>query len=174
MRRTLSVIGGAVLAVVLSQFPEYAQQYTQRLGGAVDELRIITEEFDHAATEAGLTRTQALARYEATGDTFIEGRGLSADRTFARYADLKERLERIRGATGWERAALLPDYLDTDIGARALENFQPAVPVTAEGLAYGGVGFLLGYGFISALVRLLLMPFRRHTYWRDPRLRDGI
>ena len=56
MRRTVAIVGGAALAVVLSQFPEYAQQYTQRLGGAVDELRRQTQSFDQDAAEGGLTR----------------------------------------------------------------------------------------------------------------------
>ena len=51
MRRMLATIGGLGLAVTMSQFPEYAQQYTQRLGGAVDELRVVTEDFDRAENE---------------------------------------------------------------------------------------------------------------------------
>ena len=62
MRRTLGIVGGLALGLCLSQFPEYAQQYTQRLGGAVDELRIITSEFEVAAREAGLTLEQAIWR----------------------------------------------------------------------------------------------------------------
>ena len=63
MRRTLGILGGLALGLCLSQFPEYAQQYTQRLGGAVDELHIITTEFEVAAKEAGLTLEQAIDRY---------------------------------------------------------------------------------------------------------------
>jgi len=161
MRRTLGVIGGLGLGLVLSQLPEYAQQYTQRLGGAVDELRIITAEFDAAATAAGMTRETALGRYAAASDDFLQGRGVSMQRTFARYEELSATLERIRGADAVQRLTLLPQYMDTEIGARALENFQPAVPVTVEGLAYGGGGFLLGYLVTSGLVRFLMLPFRR-------------
>lgn len=161
MRRSLSFVGGLALALVLSQFPEYAQQYTQRLGGAVEELRIITTEFDAAAAEAGLSREAALNRYAVAGDGFIEGRGRSMGRTFARYAELSARLERIRGADAIERFTLLPEYIDSEIGARALESYQPAVPVTAEGFAYAGGGFLAGYLLVSALLRLLMLPFRR-------------
>ena len=161
MRRTLGVIGGLGLGLVLSQFPEYAQQYTQRLGGAVDELRIITAEFDAAATAAGMTRETALGRYAAASDDFLQGRGVSMQRTFERYEELSATLERIRGADAVQRLTLLPQYMDTEIGARALENFQPAVPVTVEGLAYGGGGFLLGYLVTSGLVRFLMLPFRR-------------
>lgn len=161
MRRTVSVIGGLALGVVLSQFPEYAQQYAQRLGGAVDELRIITEEFDAAANAAGMTRETALGRYTAASDDFLRGRGESMSHTFERYAELSATQQRLRGADAWERFTLLPEYMDTEIGARALEDFQPAVPVTPEGIAYGGGGFLVGYLVTSGLVRFLMLPFRR-------------
>jgi hypothetical protein len=161
MRRTLGIIGGLVLGTALSQFPEYAQQYTQRLGGAVDELRIITTEFDAAAAAAGLTRDAAIARYTAAGDSFIEGRGQSMARTFARYDELSAMLARIRGADAVARVTLLPQFMDSEIGARALDDFKPAIPVTPEGLAYGGAGFLVGYLATSGVVRFLLLPFRR-------------
>ena len=161
MRRTLSVIGGIGLGVVLSQFPEYAQQYTQRLGGAVDELRIITAEFDSAAAAAGLTRDQAIGRYTATQDNFVAGRGQSMAYTFNRYELLSATLAEIEGQNAWERFQSLPRYFDTDIGGRTLDNFQPAVPVTMEGFAYAGAGFLIGYLLTSGLVRFAMLPFRR-------------
>jgi hypothetical protein len=163
LRRSLSIIGGLVLATLVSQFPEYAQQYEQRLGGAVDELRVIVNEFEMSATNFGLTREQALARYAATGDDFIRGRGTTMAQIIARYEMLSATLGEIQGATGWERFAHLPRYLDTDIGARALENFRPAVPVTVEGAAYAIAGFMFGYLIVSGLVRFLLLPFRRRA-----------
>lgn len=167
MRRTLSIVGGLALGLMLSQFPEYAQQYTQRLGGAVDELRIIAAEFDSAATAAGLTREAALTRYSAAGDDFIAGRGMSMAETFRRYDALSVALVEITGATGWERFTLLPKFLDTDIGQRTMQNFQPGVPVTMEGFAYAGGGFLIGYLVTSGLVRFLALPFRRRRRWED-------
>ena len=161
MRRTLSVIGGLGLGVMLSQFPEYAQQYTQRLGGAVDELRIITAEFDTAATAAGLSREQAIDRYTATPDMFVAGRGRSMANTFNRYELLNATLMEIEGQSAWERFQSLPRYFDTEIGGRALDNFKPAVPVTIEGFAYAGAGFLIGYLLTSGLVRFAALPFRR-------------
>ncbi|WP_082460744.1 DUF2937 family protein [Devosia sp. Leaf64] len=161
MRRMLAGVGGVGLAVMLSQFPEYAQQYTQRLGGAVDELRIMTEDFDRSAGEAGLDRVGALSRYQSSTDTFLADRGRSMERTFGRYAELNATLQRIAGADPLERLRNLPAYLDTDIGRRTLENYKPAMPVTAEGLLYAGTGFALGYIILSALIRFCSLPFRR-------------
>ena len=161
MRRIVAGTGGLVLALALSQFPEYAQQYTQRLGGAVDELRIVTEKFDRDATQAGLDRQQALTRFEASTDTFLAGRGLSEAANFARYEQLSATLARVQNADAVERFQLLPAYFDTDIGRRTLENYQPAVPVTMEGILYAGGGLLVGYLLMSGLWRFFAMPFKK-------------
>ena len=160
MRRIIAGIGGVALATALSQFPEYAQQYTQRLGGAVDELRVITEDFDRAAAVGGLDRPAALARYNASNDEFLAGRGTSMTATFQRYDELNTTLTRIQGAGPVERFQSLPAYLDTDIGQRTLENYRPAVPVTMEGILYAGGGFILGYLLLSGLWRFGAMPFK--------------
>lgn len=169
LRRLIAGAGGIGLAIVLSQFPEYAQQYTQRLGGAVDELRVITEEFDRAAEAGGLDRTAALARYNASNDDFLAGRGTSMTATFQRYDMLNQTLTQIQGAGPVERLQSLPAYLDTDIGRRTLENYRPAMPVTVEGVLYAGLGFILGYLVISALVRFCALPFRRRDRIRVSR-----
>ena len=164
MRRMIAGVGGLGLALVLSQFPEYAQQYTQRLGGAVDDLRVITEDFDRAAAEGGLDRATALGRYEASNDDFLAGRGSSMTATFQRYDQLSTTLARIQNADAIERLQSLPAYLDTDIGRRTLESYKPAVPVTMEGILYAGGGFILGYLVLSGLWRFLALPFRRRRY----------
>lgn len=161
MRRIIAGVGGLGLAIALSQFPEYAQQYTQRLGGAVDELRVITEDFDRAAAEGGLDRAAALGRYEASNDDFLSGRGGSMTATFSRYEQLSATLARIQNAGAIERFQSLPAYLDTDIGRRTLESYKPAIPVTMEGILYAGGGFILGYLILSGLWRFLAMPFRK-------------
>jgi len=160
MRRSLGLLGGIVLAVVLSQFPEYAQQYTQRLGGAVDELKTITTEFDAAATAAGLSHDQAIARYESSPDTFVAGRGASMATAFARYQSLSATLTEIRSAEAWDRFRNLPSYFDSDVGRRTLDDFKPAVPVTQEGFLYAAFGLVLGYIVTSALYSLVMLPFR--------------
>ncbi|KKC38289.1 hypothetical protein WH87_09995 [Devosia epidermidihirudinis] len=164
MRRLIAGIGGLGLAVTLSQFPEYAQQYTQRLGGAVDELRVIIDDFDRAALAGGLDRTSALQRYQVSNDEFLAGRGVSMAATFQRYDYLQATLLRIEGASPIERFQELPAYLDTDIGQRTLENYKPAVPVTMEGILYAGGGFIVGFLVFSAIWRFLALPFRRKRY----------
>ena len=47
--RALTLAGGLTGAAVSSQFPEFSQQYTQRLGGAVDALAVVVADFDAMA-----------------------------------------------------------------------------------------------------------------------------
>jgi len=44
------------LALAGSQIPEFAQQYRQRLGGAIDELNRMIAQFDSEAAGQSLTR----------------------------------------------------------------------------------------------------------------------
>ena len=163
MRRALSILGGLVLGFGFAQFPEYAQQYEQRLGGAVDELRIIVDDFDRGAASFGLSRDDALLRYAASPDEFLQDRGLSMRMTIARYERLSADLMQLQSAGAIERAQLLPRYLDSDVGARALENFQPGVPATGEALAWGLMGMLIGYVVLYPFFGFLTLPFR----WRN-------
>lgn len=160
LRRLVAGAGGIGLAVVLSQFPEYAQQYTQRLGGAVDELRVITSDFDRAAQEGGLDRAQALQRYNASNDDFLAGRGTSMTATFQRYETLSRTLAEIEGAGPIQRLQSLPAYLDSDIGRRTLDAYRPAMPVTVEGILYAGAGFIIGYLVLSGIVRFGALPLK--------------
>jgi len=157
MRQALSVIGGVGLGLALSQFPEFSQQYEQRLGGAVDELRVIVTDFDANAAREGLDRVQALARYQVNPDTFIVGRGADMSATIERYERLSQHLALVQNAGPLEKLTGMAEYYDSRIAARAFENYEPAVPVTAEGIVFAGTGILGGYG----LVYLLSSLFRR-------------
>ncbi len=70
--RALTLAGGVAGAAVTSQFPEYSQQYLQRLGGAVDALHEVVADFDASAQAVGLSRSDALA--QMTGTAFMERR----------------------------------------------------------------------------------------------------
>ena len=166
MRRTLGIVGGLALGLAFSQFPEYAQQYEQRLGGAVDELRIIVADLDRDAEKFGLTREEAIQRYEVSPDTFLVARGVSMERTLARYEYLSKTLADLQSAGPIERLQHLPDYLDSEIGARAWQAYKPAVPVTPEGIMWGLGGLLLGYIALYPILGFLTLPFR----WRNGKL----
>ncbi len=135
------------------------------MGGAVDELRIIVDDFDRGAASFGLTREQALLRYSISPDEFINDRGLSMRMTLARYERLRRDLADLQQANALQRVQLLPRYLDSDVGARALENFEPGVPATGEALAWGLAGTVVGYVLLYPFLGFVTLPLR----WRRGR-----
>ncbi|MFV0490927.1 MAG: DUF2937 family protein [Pseudorhodobacter sp.] len=161
MLRGLAIAGGIAGALCLSQFPEFSQQYLQRLGGQVDALRLIVADFDRSAAGNGLTREEALA--EMTGNTFLEDRRADLSRTFARYGRAQADLADLREATPLQRLTMPQKLGDSEALAATWADFRPALPMTADGAIAAGIGFLSGWGASAALLGLLAWPFRRRA-----------
>ncbi len=144
---------GGLGAVGASQAPEFAQQYAQRLGGAVDELRTIVQNFDQDALKAGLARESGIQRLEASPDTFVVKRGTSIRETIRRYETLQGQQVAMQAPDVLSRVgAMVKDY-DPAIASQAMKAFKPALPLTLEGGFFGLLGFLAGslVGGITAL-----------------------
>lgn len=161
MIRALILAGGVAGAAGLSQFPEYSQQYNQRLAGAVDELARVVADFDASATAAGLSREAALA--QMTGTRFLEQRRADMARTFGRHARLSADLAVLRGAGPFTRAWHATRLTDPQIAARAWGDFRPALPLDLAGLVFAGLGLVLGSGLAAGGIGLLRWPFRRRA-----------
>ena len=57
--KVLALAGGVAGAAGLSQYPEFSQQYIQRLAGQVDALTVVVADFDRSALANGLSRAAA-------------------------------------------------------------------------------------------------------------------
>ena len=153
------LVGALTGAAALSQYPAFTQQYIQRLGGTVDALEEVVQDFDNSALDAGLTRGEALA--EMAGTPFLEARAADMRHTFARHVILTDQLARLRNATPMERIWMAPSLRDTDTLKATWADYAPAVPVTFAGAATGGVGFLGGWAAIAVVFAMLKNLFRR-------------
>lgn len=153
------VVGALGGAVGLSQFPEFSQQYLQRLAGQVDALTVVVQDFDATANRNALKREDALSQMQGT--PFLVERQQDLRRTFLRHARLSDNLIALRAAGPLERM-LMPQRLgDLETLEATWADYRPAVPVTLEGLAAGGIGFLAGGTALSGLLSMLLWPLRR-------------
>ncbi|MEE7476960.1 hypothetical protein MHIMP23_11645 [Methylobacterium hispanicum] len=81
--RTLGLALGLLGGGVAAQAPEFAQQYAQRLGGAVDELRREVASLDADARATGNTRDGAVDRMRGNPDELVARRGAAAGATVA-------------------------------------------------------------------------------------------
>lgn len=138
----------AVLAgLCASQLPEFAQQYRQRLGGAIDELSRIVADFDREAASHGLARDTALARLKTNADPLAAGRAVAVAETAARLDRLSWQRDAMTRATPLRGLAVALTELDPTVARGAMQDYEPALPLTTEGLLAALVGFLAFYGF---------------------------
>jgi len=148
----VNTVGGILCGCALSQFPEYSQQYVQRMGGALDELATVVQDFDSSAKSAGYNRDEALA--VMTGSEFLESRQDDMRRTFDRFDILFDDYARLKDADAFKRLAYVARMRDGEVFKGTVNDFKPAVPLTIEGAGFVGLGFLFGYGLFAGFMRL--------------------
>ncbi len=161
--RALVVVAGLTGAAGASQFPEYSQQYMQRLGGAVDELARFMDDFDADAAKFEMSREAALVDL-AQGGQMGAARAESMVKTIDRHKRLSNDLTELKGLGPFSRAKYAARFTDTELAGRVWENYKPAMPVTFEGAVFAVIGFLGGLALLSGLIyllRLLFVLFRR-------------
>ncbi|MBU2937449.1 MULTISPECIES: DUF2937 family protein [Pacificibacter] len=157
--KTLTLIGGMFGAATLSQFPEFTQQYMQRLGGQVDALAVVIQDFDTSAGKANMTRDAALA--SMGGSVFLENRRNDMRATIERHRRLKEDLAALTTASPIARVSMPHRLRDQAVVRATYDTFRPALPLTLEGALSSGIGFAIGWAFIAAVLHFIMWPFRR-------------
>jgi Protein of unknown function (DUF2937) len=159
--RTIAVAIGAFSAFIASQGPEFAQQYRQRLGGALDELTAIVQRFDADAARQGISREQGLTRLKEASDPFQRQRAAAEETNIRRQERLRLQKQVLSASGPLVRVSSLLTEGDRELIDRTLSEFEPAVPVTAEGAMLAAGGFAGGYLLTRLAGGLLAAPFRR-------------
>lgn len=129
--------------VLFSQAPEFAQQYRQRLGGAIDELKAVVADFDKDAKASTMNRAEALEKMLASPEQFSRDRGASMSRSIARFDALSRQQAQMEKAHPVTRPLFVLQYPDRTVLEGAWKIFEPALPFTTPGAVYGGIGALL-------------------------------
>jgi hypothetical protein len=157
IRRTLSLAIALLSALTFSQLPEFTQQYTQRLGGAIDELTRVVQRFDADSVAVGEDRKSALARLARAPDELARRQSAAMATNIARLDALQAQQAEMAIAGPFGRIEAFLSDPDPKIAKATWNSFEPGVPATGEGVASGGAGFLLGGGLTSMIGR----AFRR-------------
>lgn len=161
--RIVAVGCGLIGGVVASQGPEFSQQYRQRLGGGIDELKQVLARFDADARAHGETPQSAIARLRSNADDLAGRQGAAMQGNLDRLARLETHRQQMVDAGPFGRVALMVRDGDVDIMNAAYSDFEPAVPVTQEGLLSTAFGFVVVWGGILVLAGFVRSLFRRRA-----------
>jgi hypothetical protein len=147
--------------VAASQAPEFAQQYRQRLGGAIDELARIIDRFDADARANGESRESAIARLRGNGDDLASRQGAAMVGNLDRLTRLEGHRRSMAEAGPFARVALIARDGDSGVLRSAYRDFEPAMPVTEEGAIAAAAGFGAAWGAVLLLAGFVGSLFRR-------------
>ena len=145
MLRILLIVFALLCAGAMSQFPEFFQQYKQRLGGTLDEINRQVEALDVRAAENDMGRYDYIRRFQANEDPIIKGEGDAMVDMLSRQVRYQDALDRFRAAPWYMQAIEVAFHLEPDIAEQTLKDFVPAVPLSVSGGAHAFFGFFFGY-----------------------------
>jgi hypothetical protein len=165
LRSTMTMAIGLAGALGLSQAPEFAQQYRQRLGGALEELQRIVADFDADAAKSGLSRDEAVALHLGANETLFRDRGLRAKQTIERQEVLQSQATWFETLPPPARPLAIIRGYDEALMAGMWRDYEPGLPLTPHGAIWAGAGFVA----LAGLFMLVTAPFARWT--RRRRLR---
>jgi hypothetical protein len=142
--RTWLLIGiSVVFAVLFGQAPEFAQQYAQRLGGAIDELDRIVRHFDEDSRRSGYDRPGALALMGRNQEQLIRDQASRMSDTIDRLAKLRAQQSAMNQPGSFSRVAAFANGYDQDIASRTWRDFQFALPISVDAMLFMGASFII-------------------------------
>jgi hypothetical protein len=162
LARRLALAVAVLAGLIGSQAPEFAQQYRQRLGGALAELSRIVAEFDSEIQSQNLSRATALRRLNANADPLARARGRDIGEAIDRKERLNHQNEAFNSAGPLTRLYVLATNLDLETARGTLDTYEPAEPLSLSALAAGGLAALWGW----TAARLIAWPFGRRSRLR--------
>ena len=162
--RRLATAVGLLSALIGAEGPEFAQQYRQRLAGAIDELQRVVATFETDAARHALSPEAAIRRLESSPDPLARDEGAAAAENSARLARLKASLAVLKDAPPVARLLAFVKTFDRETAAGVLRDFEPAAPTSGEAFVIGGVAFVAGWG----ATHLIAWSARRRLGRRRP------
>jgi hypothetical protein len=143
MRTWLLVTISVVFAVLFGQAPEFAQQYAQRLGGAIDELDRIVRHFDEDSRRSGYDRPGALALMGRNQERLIRDQATRMSDTIDHLAKLRAQQAAMNQPGSFTRVASFASGYDQDIASRTWRDFQFALLFSVDAILFMGAGFIV-------------------------------
>jgi hypothetical protein len=144
MRLVVLFAVSLICALCAMQMPEFIQQYSQRLGGALDELDRVVQNFDEDARQRGYDETGALGLLKANPVPLVQDQSARMSETIARRDRLRAQKDAIAAGGVGAFATFLAHY-DPPLAARTWDTFRFGLPLNSDGLLFAFFGFVTSF-----------------------------
>lgn len=154
----LCVVAGAF---IFSQFPQFMQQYTQRLAGHVEALQKLLHQLRQIASFSHKTLEQYIQKFKDSTDTDFSQQADFMQGILNRWQELNQALDHLTQSSIWLRPYYFLKDLQTDIAKSTFASFQPGFNLSMEGLCYAGAGMIFGWALYQAISKCVVLGYSR-------------
>jgi hypothetical protein len=124
-------------------------------------LQRVIARFAADASTNNETQETAIARLRSNPDNLVSRQGVAMQANVERVGRLQTHREAMMQAGPFARIALMVRDGDQDVMEAAYRDFEPALPVTEEGLLSTAIGFIAMWGGVLLLAGFVRSLRRR-------------
>ncbi len=148
--RASAVVG----AFIGSQIPSYMHQYSQRISGHIEELKLFISKVTILASQSGKSLDTYIQKFTSNEDQDFVAHGELLQSSVIRLQKLQAGLEHWVSSPLWKRPFIFFHELNAPIAKATFHDFQPNITLSVEGMCYTAIGFLAGYVFAQCVCSL--------------------
>lgn len=150
-----SRVSAALGALILVQFPNFVVNYLQRLGGHIDELKRMLDQYNQAAAMTGKTFEQYVILHKTSNVPEIAQTGRIIESSAERYLALKSALDEISQSPSLLKFFAFLKNADYEIFKSTLVNYTPGFSFNTECIFYALAG-LAAAAFAYFIIKIML------------------
>lgn len=169
LARLINGLCAAAGAGAMAQFPAFYTQYLQHISGRLGQARADLAPVRQDAQQRGLEIAEYLERASREGGDLTATLVAGYRDAFESLTRLEQSYAALSAADPLTRPVALARHLHLEAARGTLADFAPALPLSAEGFVYAGVGLIAGLGLAWALERPYAVWCRRRARRRDTR-----
>jgi hypothetical protein len=158
--RMLFAVVSLLPALLLSQGPEFAAQYQQRLGGAIDELAAVVRHFEEDSSRSGYDRQAALQLMTRNPERLVQDLGARMEENIARLDRLQSQQFLFNRGISLSSLVGFAFSYDKPLFDKTWEAYAPGLPLSFLGL------FMLIIGWCGSYIALVAIDLLLSSYTR--------
>ena len=148
-------------AIIFMQIPAFIIQYIQRLGGHVDELKLLIGKYRTAAADNGRSLDEYIQLHLQSGVKEFAASGKLMSDNIERFNFLSDAHQQISGASGIKQFVYFIRKSDIDIIRGTYSDFVPGISFSIDSILYAAAGIAVFMSFYLLIKKSLTLAFRR-------------
>ncbi len=148
-------------AVIFMQIPAFIVQYLQRLGGHVDELKILIDKYKAAAAESGRLLPEYVQLHIQSGVKEFASTGRIMSENIDRFNFLNDSYRQISDAAGINKLFIFIKKGDIDIIRGTYTDFVPSISLDIYSVIYAAAGIAVFMSLYFLIKKFFTLLFNR-------------